>query len=158
MRTLRWSSPTPLLAVGDGAADAARRAFDCVTSRRGRRVLFLLVGVWMLNLFDLTLTLRAWNDGVMYEQNPLARGLLAYGPGGLAVCKLALVGAATAVLFSYRRFRCAEVASMLALLIYVGVAFQWKYCYEMYDMAHRNAVNCADFSRVDAFMRVVPVL
>ena len=148
---------TPLRAVGDASLEAARRAFYHMTSGRSRRVLFLLAGVWLLNLFDLALTLLASSDGMLHEENPIARALL-HSPAALLAFKLTLVAAATAVLFNFRRFRCAEIGCTFALVIYAGVAVQWKLCYDLYDISHTAAASQADLNEVDSFMNLVPVL
>jgi len=164
MRDTLTGAPAPLLAAVQSPAPVARsehvvqRALDCVASARGRRVLYLLFGVWMLNLFDLTLTLRAWGDGMMHEENPLARALLQQDPTALLIFKLLIVAGATAILFNFRRFRCAEIACTVVLVAYTGVALQWKLCYEFYDLAHTSAVGNADISRIDAMMRFLPIL
>ncbi len=141
----------------DQTVSTAQAALARVTSRRARRVMILLAGVWVLNLFDLSLTMRAQADGMLYEGNPLARALLTLGAGPLIAAKLLLVAGATLVLFNFRRLRCAEVAACIALLVYVGVAVQWKLCYEMYEVAHSNAQN-AEFAHVEAITRLVPIL
>jgi hypothetical protein len=148
----------PLAAAGDASVRAAQRALDCVKSARGRRVLYLLIGVWMLNLFDLTLTLRAWADGMMHEENPLARSLLEQDPAALLIFKLLIVAGATAILFNFRRFRCAEIASTVVLVVYTGVALQWKLCYELYDIAHTTSIRSADFAHIESLMRLVPMM
>ncbi|HRX87622.1 MAG TPA: DUF5658 family protein [Phycisphaerae bacterium] len=150
-------APVPLRAVGDVSLQAAQRALQRVTAGRSRRVVMLLAGVWLINIFDLTLTLLASADGVLHEENPIARALL-HNPAALLAFKLSLVAAATTVLFNFRRFRCAEIACTLALFIYAGVAIQWRLCYEMYDLAHTANVSQVDVARIDNLARMVPTL
>lgn len=153
------SLPTtpPLRAVGDASLDAARRALHRVTSGRSRRVVYLLVGVWLLNLFDLALTLLAASDGMLHEENPIARSLI-HNPAALLAFKLSLVAAATTVLFNFRRFRCAEIGCTLALFIYAGVAVQWRLCYDLYDAAHSSTLSASEIANLERVMDVVPTL
>jgi len=145
---------TPVRAERPALAEAA--GADAIGAR-GRRVLYLLLGVWLLNLFDLSLTLRAWGDGMLHEENPLARVMLQRDPAVLLAFKLSVVGAGTTVLFNLRRFRCAEVASMLVLLVYAGVAVQWKFCYELYELSLTAAMTPEDSSRLEGLGRILPI-
>ena len=115
------------------------------------------MGLWILNLVDLGMTLRASADGVLDEQNPLARLALSCGPSVLLAGKLAVLIGASCVLFQYRARRCAELASAFLLTVYVGVAFQWKYCYEMYDIIHGAPIESKQLATVDAILRYLPI-
>lgn len=115
---------------------------------RGRRVIVLLLGLWIINAFDLALTLLAMRDGVLYEENPVARALLAHGPHALAVFKVLTVAAASSVLLYYRRHRCCEWATALVATAYTLVALQWKLCYEMYDITLTANVQWSDVAHV----------
>ena len=145
---------TPVLLAGDTIigrqARTACSALRHVTASRGRRVLLLLMAVWILNAFDLSLTIRAHTDGMLEEGNPVARAIMAFGAPAITAFKIAAVAGATYVLYACRRHRCAEVASAFVLLAYVGVAFQWKMCYQMYEISHVGGTGAADFARVDA--------
>jgi len=113
-----------------------QRYLRWITSTRKRRVLAILAMVWIINGFDLALTVIAQRDGVLYEGNPIARQVLNYGEGAVMLFKLTLVAGASSVLFWFRSHRCAELAALLVALTYCLVAFQWKLCYEMYDLTH----------------------
>jgi hypothetical protein len=135
-----------------------QRAFSRIANSRAKRVVYLLLGIWVLNAFDVALTIRAQADGMLYEQNPLARRILVMGAPAILLFKVALVASATYVLYTFRRFRCAEFATALILLAYVGVAFQWQLCYDMYEVACSDGACKADFARVDALIRYLPIL
>ena len=154
-----WDTPV-LLEEGSIACRArgcAKQAFLYLTFDRGRRVLYLLVGVWILNAFDLSLTLRAQADGMLHERNPLARAILSFGAPAIFAFNAAAVAGATCVLYRLRSHRCAEVASVLVLFAYVGVACQWMLCYEMYELSHVGGAGVGDFARVDALAQYLPV-
>ena len=129
-----------------------------LVSSRTRRVFLLLVGVWMLNIFDLLMTTQAAADGVLHEENPLGRMLLRAGPSALTVFKMGVLCLGTFVLFNFRRFRCAELASCLVLAVYTGVAFQWKLCYDVYEATMTGVRLDEEIARVDTLLRYVPIL
>ena len=141
----------------DETVSTAQAAIARVTSRRSRRVLILVGGIWILNLFDLSLTMRAQADGMLYEGNPLARALFRFGSAPVIAAKLLMLAGATAVFFRFRKRRCAEIAAMVVLFVYSGVAVQWKLCYDMYEVAHSNPSN-VEFAYVDAITKLIPVL
>lgn len=136
----------------------ARWAIRSVATCRARRVLLFLSAVWMLNAFDLTMTLRAQADGMLHEGNPLAKYVMQHGAPALTAFKLALLCGASIVLVRFRQRRIAELASCLVLAIYVGVAFQWKFCYDMYEIINTGASAAEDFGWADAQMRYLPML
>ncbi len=43
------------------------------TASRSHRVICVLAGLWLINLFDLMLTVLAHTQGVLDESNPVAR-------------------------------------------------------------------------------------
>jgi hypothetical protein len=126
-------------------------------SPRARRVLLLLVGLWILNLFDLGMTLRASADGMLEEQNPLARAALSHSPVALMVGKLTLLLGASYVLLRFRARPCTEYASAFLLLVYVGVAFQWKFCYDMYEIMHNSQIDSGQVALVDTILKYLPI-
>jgi hypothetical protein len=128
-------------------SDAAANAANIVAAR-GRRVIVLLLGLWIINAFDLALTLLATRDGVLYEENPIARALLAHSPYALAIFKVLTVTAASSVLIYYRRHRCSEWASALVATAYALVALQWKLCYEMYEITLTANVHWDDAAHI----------
>ncbi|MHC4093476.1 MAG: DUF5658 family protein, partial [Planctomycetota bacterium] len=99
-----------------------RRWLDALVASRARRVLCMLSGLWLINLFDLVLTLLAHAQGMLDESNPIARRLLPLGPEVVAAFKLLLVGGSSAVLIRFRTRFIAEISAALMLLLYTGVA------------------------------------
>ena len=135
-------------AVGLQARTPAQLALAWMGAARARRVIVLLVGVWILNAFDLALTIHAHADGMLHEGNPIARAVLPYGPAAVFLFKAGIVTAASYVLYRYRHRWCSELASAFGLFAYAGVAIQWKLCYEMYDIALSPGASCADLAQV----------
>src|SRR5262245_33165253 len=72
---------------------------------RGRRLLLLLIGVWLVNLFDLGFTLVACQQRLMTELNPLAQYVMSWGTPALIVYKFVLVASGSAILWWQRRRR-----------------------------------------------------
>lgn len=105
---------------------------------RSHRVLCLIAVVWVLNGFDLALTLLAHRQHLLYEVNPLAQYLLKHGEASLALFKFGLLSVGTYALAKYRRERIAELGCLMVMGVYAMVALHWHYCYEMYAMT----VNC----------------
>lgn len=99
---------------------------------RPRRVLLLLVGLWLTNLVDARLTLMAHGQGLLYELNPVASRLLDVSPTGVYVYKLLLVVAGSCLLWRCRRHRVAEMAAWCTTLAYVGVCVHWQTCYDAF--------------------------
>ena len=136
----------------------ARRLADWVTASRSHRVWCMLAGLWVINGFDLILTLLAYEQGLLDEANPVARRLLPLGPQVVAVFKLSLVGGASAVLIRYRRRLVAEIAAAAMLLLYAGVAVHWRLCYELYSLSCNSHPTPAELERLDALTAGIPIL
>ena len=49
------------------------RCVHWVVGARPHRVICLVMGIWLINGFDLALTLLAHEQGLLEEQNPVAR-------------------------------------------------------------------------------------
>ena len=91
---------------------------------RPRRVLSLLILLWILNLFDLSYTILAHQIGGFEELNPLARSLLR--PSWILVAfKMAAVTLGTGILMVLRRRGLAEAVCWGLCLIYTALAFTW---------------------------------
>jgi hypothetical protein len=101
---------------------------------RPARVLLLIGALWLVNLFDVNLTILAHQQGLLEEANPLALRVLSLGPAALVIYKIGLVAIGTGMLWLVRRHRLAEVAAWGMLATYVFVAIHWGECYEMYVM------------------------
>ena len=110
-------------------------SIDVGAPARGRRVALFVLAICVINMFDLVLTMRAHADGILEEANPIARSILQFGPMALLAFKVSVIAGAGYVLFSLRRYRCAELASVVVLIAYVAVAFRWRLCYAFYDLS-----------------------
>lgn len=116
---------------------------------RPHRVVCLLAGLWLINAFDVLLTVLAYRQGMLDESNPIARRILLLNPYAILVYKLALVSFATAVLLKYRRRLLAELAATGMLFIYTLVAIQWRLCYELYLLTHRGDIRPHEIDAID---------
>jgi hypothetical protein len=135
-----------------------RRLQDWVAESRAHRVICMLAGLWVINLFDLALTLLAHEQGMLVESNPVARKVLSFGPQAVAVFKLTLVGGASAVLIYYRWRVLAEVTAAAMLLIYAIVAVRWRLCYELYSLTMNGDASATELERIDAWAGGIPLL
>ena len=156
----RYSTPqllsTPkLLVCNDGPK--GRELIRLIAGDRCQRVLYLLLIIWILNAFDLWMTMRAHSDGVLDERNPLARILLPQGAVVVFLFKLGLVAGGSYSLYKWRHRKSAEIASFFVFVAYVGVACQWKFCYDMYYLAQTGSATTPDFAQIDFFTRCLGV-
>lgn len=95
-------------------------------SGRGKRVVLFALLLAVLNWYDLTKTLQAFQAGVLYEANPVALYILeTYGSFGISIFKTFLVASAMAAFVLGRELRVAELGSLATSLIYAGVAWLW---------------------------------
>ncbi len=108
---------------------------------RGRRVCWLLVGLWIVNLFDLVMTILAHQHRLAEEANPIAARILPLGPAMLMTYKIALVTIGTVGLYIFRHKFIAEFAAGALLLIYAFVAVRWKICVALYETPCANLTN-----------------
>ena len=131
------SSRIDALAI-PGLALAPRTWFQQFCRRfvatRPQRVVCLLIGLWLINGFDVVLTMAAHRQGLLDETNPIAARLLSHSPAAVLLYKLALVTFASTVLLTHRRQFIAEIAATGMLVIYLLVAVHWRLCYELYDV------------------------
>jgi hypothetical protein len=98
-------------------------------SGRGRRVMGLIVGLWILNAVDLRFTIFAHAANAFTpscELNPIAACILAHGPWSLAAFKLGLLTASTVPLVILRRRRMVELAAGSIVLVYLAVVLHWQ--------------------------------
>ncbi len=137
-----------------------RRCVDWLVASRAHRVICMLAGLWLINLFDLILTMLAHAQGMLDESNPIARHLLPLGPQAIAAFKLILVGGSSAVLIRFRARLISEISAALVLLIYAGVAVRWRLCYELYMLTGTNtgAISESDLELLDTWLSSVPIL
>jgi hypothetical protein len=98
-------------------------------STRNRRFVWLLIGVWVVNCFDLELTLLAAQQRMLSEVNPVVARLLPYGPKALTLYKFSLLAAGTAILWRFRSYRLATVALWVIAVACVAVSLVWYRLY-----------------------------
>lgn len=134
--------------------ETPRQAWKWITSTRSRRVICLLLCVWIINGFDLVLTVLAQRTGMLHEENPIARAVLAHGEGAIFAFKVLLVVGASTVLLRCRRHRCSELAVLLVALTYSIVAVQWKLCYDMYELTltHARMGHGDELAQIDIWL------
>ena len=94
--------------------------------RRITRVCFWILVLGLLNVYDLGMTVRAVQLGVMMEANPIADYVIQnHGVMGLSLYKTLCVGSALVLFCMCRRFAVAEWSCLGATALYSGVAIAW---------------------------------
>ena len=127
------ASPSRILTKGDPARPGLlRRWANWFIAARSHRVLCMLAGLWLINLFDLMLTVMAHAQGV-------------------------LVAGASAVLIRYRKRFISEVSAALMLTVYAGVAVRWKLCYDLYTAAS-GPIHSSELEFLNSWVSSVPIL
>lgn len=91
---------------------------------RTRRVLLMLILIWLVGIFDLVFTLLAVRIGGFHEGNPLARQFIE-SPGALTIFKFAALVMASIILLAFSRRRFTEIGCWFIALVYVGLAMLW---------------------------------
>ncbi len=142
-----WLTPTPTnpdiagmsfqptaepVTGADPSAQPVRAALHWLAQARPRRVICLVVGLWILNTFDLLLTLTASRQRLLHELNPVAAHMLEAGEGYLVLYKFGLIAIASYSLLRFRRERITEYGAVFALVVYGFVAIHWRNCYDFY--------------------------
>lgn len=94
------------------------------SASRARRVILILVLLWIANAFDLTFTLLAIRAGGFEEGNPIAAPLL-NDPGLLTAFKLLTVLFASIIILKFRRRRLTEIGCWGLCLTYILVSTMW---------------------------------
>lgn len=121
---------------------------DWFVSARSHRVACFLVGLLIINAFDVMLTLAAHSQGLLDELNPIARAILGRNPYAIVPYKLALVTFPTLILYTYRDRWLSELAAGGVMCVYVVVALRWRLCYELYTMTASGEANLQDIESV----------
>ena len=94
--------------------------------RRPRRVLAMLIILWLLNIFDLLFTLMAHELGGFLEVNPVARVFLATGLlNNLVAYKVTLCLFGSLLLFRVRFHPFSEYGCWVGLVVYGYVSLLW---------------------------------
>ena len=87
--------------------DAVRRIRADTAGCRARRVVLMVVFIWIVSVFDLTFTMLAHKLGGFRELNPVARSLLDTSDA-LIIWKVATVFATSLVFLALRKRRVTE--------------------------------------------------
>ncbi len=118
-----------------------QRLADWIVNARSHRVICIVAGIWILNGFDLALTIMSNEHGMIHEENPIARQVLLMGTPSIALYKIGLVLIGSYPLLRFRSARITEMASMIVLLVYAGLAVRWSTCYEWYYVAFSGSTE-----------------
>ncbi len=122
------------------------RLIHWAADARAHRVICLVLAIWLLNGFDLAFTILAHQQGLLQEENPLARKFLEDGPAFMALFKIGLVLIGSYPLLRYRRARITEMATLTILIAYGLLAVHWSECYKLYSLTSGGPVNIAEIS------------
>ena len=130
------------------ARDAARpwvvRLIGWMAEARSHRVICIVLGIWLLNAFDLAFTVLSHEQGVLHEENPVARHMLQHGTASIMLYKIGLVLIGSYPLLRFRRARITELGAYVILIAYALLAVHWSTCYELYTVTATNDVQVAD--------------
>ena len=85
-------------------------------------LLYVILGIFALNVFDAYATIFWLELELAREANPLMAWLLDYHPVWFVIGKLTLVGSGCLVLWRYRRRRLARAGAYLAFALYATLA------------------------------------
>lgn len=111
------------------------RRIAWVVAARSHRVICLILGIWLINAFDLIFTILSHEQGVLVEQNPFARKMLELGVASLVLYKIGLVLIGSYPLIKFRAARITEWGTLVVFLSYATLAVRWSDCYEAYHVA-----------------------
>lgn len=144
------SLPTTPLADSGQLARGDRpwlsRVIQWAVEARSHRVICVLIGIWLLNAFDLMFTLLSNEQGVLHEENPLARHVLQNGFVSVILFKIGLVLIGSYPLIRFRRARVTELGTYLIFAAYAVLAFRWSTYYHLCSAA---AVGGTDFAELN---------
>ena len=108
---------------------------------RAHRVIVIVVAIWLLNAFDLALTLLSHEQGFLQEQNPVARHVLQFGAPSIILYKVLLVFIGSYPLLKFRAARITELGALVVALVYAVLAVRWSLCYEFYAVAFPSTMH-----------------
>jgi len=91
---------------------------------RARRVLLILIVLWIISIFDLVFTLLAKNLGDFVEMNPIAAQFIEH-PVLLIFFKILAVAFASVIIIKYRRRRMTEVSCWCIFVVYTVLSGIW---------------------------------
>lgn len=117
------------------------RLIHWMAESRSHRVICLVLGIWLLNGFDLMFTILSHEQGLLHEENPVARLMLGYGTTSIVLFKTGLVLIGSYPLLRFRRARITELGTYVILIAYALLALRWSTCYELYDFSIANGLG-----------------
>lgn len=122
----------------DSAVGGWGRRFWCFISTmrkdkdacRARRVLLILIMLWIVNGFDLVFTLLAKDLDEFVEMNPIAARFID-NPFLLVSFKIIAVAFASIIILKYRRRRMTEVSCWCLFIVYLVLSGIWWLYYSL---------------------------
>ena len=144
---MSWCQTTPTVPALKPRGEPTHwwtRFIAWVAEARSHRVLCLVFGIWLLNAFDLMLTILSHNSGMLAEENPVARQMLQQGTPSVMLFKIGLVLIGSYPLLRFRTTRIAELGALVVLVAYAMLAVRWSNCLDMYTLTISNSANYAD--------------
>lgn len=110
---------------GSGVQSLVHTVFPLLT-KRGCRVLMLVLAIAAMSAVDLYLTLLYLTNVGMNEMNPLARAMIEYqSPGVLALWKCGTVVLCSGILLIIRKQRSAEIGAWVGCLVLGWLMSHW---------------------------------
>jgi hypothetical protein len=122
---------------------------DWAVEARSHRVILLVLGIWLLNAFDLAFTIIANQQGMLHEENPVARHILGYGTPSIVLFKIGLVLTGSYPLLRFRTARVTELGAIVILVAYAFLAMHWSECVELYAITISHGPNVADIASMN---------
>lgn len=142
------SAIQPVLVPGSRRSTWCARFFDWAAESRARRVILLVIGIWILNAFDLVLTILSHEQGLLQEGNPIARWILDLGTPSVVLFKIGLVMIGSYPLLRFRAARITELGTLVILVAYALLAVHWSTCYELYATTINADITYADLNAI----------
>lgn len=142
------SSPSqPLTAeLTLGGHHYGARLIEWVTEARSHRVILLVLGIWLLNGFDLAFTVISHQQGMLHEENPLARHMLRHGTLSIVLFKAGLVMIGSYPLLRFRTARISELGAFTILFAYSLLAVHWSQVVDLYALTINSGVDLKNFA------------
>jgi len=146
------SLPTPTLTETNVPPGTSRpwvnRLIHWAVEARSHRVICLVLGIWLLNGFDLAFTILAHENGILSEQNPLARHMLQKGTTSVILFKIGLVLIGSYPLLRFRQARITELGTYVIISAYALLAFRWSICFDLYAATITGPIDYAELQQL----------
>jgi len=117
-----------------------------IAEARAHRVILLVLGIWLLNGFDLAFTVISHQQGMLHEENPLARHMLHNGTASIVLFKTGLVLIGSYPLLRFRAARISELGAFTILFAYVLLAVHWAQVVDLNTIAINAGVDPLNFA------------